>query len=85
MSQQEYEQALETTKATKEAMRKQFDLTKEEQEIRDYTSEVSAKAKSDYESYLDYINKNLWYSRRYLSEWIKIFYESTGLSEYSSC
>ena len=57
MSQQEYEQALETTKATKEAMRKQFDLTKEEQEIRDYTSEVSAKAKSDYESYLDYINK----------------------------
>jgi hypothetical protein len=55
MSQQEYEQAVATTQATKDAMRKQFNLSGEEGEIRTSTEAIKDKAKKDYEDYMKYI------------------------------
>jgi len=48
-------QGKSTTEATKQAMREQFNLTGEEQEIRDRTSSIKSQAQRDYENYLNYI------------------------------
>ena len=54
-AQRQYEEGKATTEATREAMRKQFSLSQEEQELRDYTQSVRDQAKLDYENYLKYV------------------------------
>lgn len=55
MSAEEAKKAQETTKATQEAYKKQFNLGGEEGEIKTQTQAIQDKAKKDYEDYLKYI------------------------------
>lgn len=53
-----YEEGVATTEATRQAMRDQFSLGGEEQEIRTETEAIKNQAQKDYEEYLQYIQEN---------------------------
>jgi len=55
MSEREYLAAKQATEATREQMRKQFNLGGEETEIKTQAEAIKEKAKKDYEDYLKYI------------------------------